>query len=201
MDNNAMFKISYGLYVLTTKDNEKQNGCVINTVMQVTDNPKKICVAINKSNYTHVMLLENKCFNVSIISEKANFDLFKHFGFQSGREVDKFRDYPYAKMAMNDVYSITEGVNGYISAYVTETVDMGTHTLFIANVVNAVTLNDEPSATYDFYHKNIKNVPTTDKKTGWVCKICGYVYEGEELPEDYICPLCKHGAQDFEKIV
>lgn len=201
MDNNAMFKISYGLYVLTTKDNEKQNGCIINTVMQVTDNPKKICIAVNKSNYTHDMLMENKCFNVSVISEKAKFDLFKHFGFQSGREVDKFKDYPYAKQAMNDVYYITEGVNAYISAYVNETVDLGTHTLFIANVVNAVTLNDDPSATYDFYHKNIKNVPATEKKTGWVCKICGYVYEGEELPEDYICPLCKHGAEDFEKIV
>lgn len=201
MDNKAMFKIGYGLYVLTTTDGTKHNGCIVNTVMQVTSNPNRICVAVNKSNYTHNMLMENKRFNVSIISEKATFDLFKHFGFQSGRDVDKFQDYPHAKQALNDVYYVTEGTNAYISAYVMETYDMGTHTLFIANVVNAVTLNDDPSATYDYYHKNIKTAPTKETKKGWVCKICGYVYEGEELPEDFICPICKHGAQDFEKIV
>ena len=201
MDNNAMFKISYGLYVLTTKDNEKQNGCIVNTVMQVTSNPNRICVAVNKANYTHNILMENKCFNVSVISQKASFDLFKHFGFQSGRDVDKFKDYPYAKKATNDVYYITEGTNAYISAYVKETIDLGTHTLFIADVVNAVVLNDVPSVTYDYYQKNIKTAPQTDKKKGYVCKICGYVYEGEELPEDFICPICKHGAQDFEKII
>ena len=200
MDNNAMFKISYGLYVLTTKDGDKQNGCIVNTVMQVTSNPNRICVAVNKSNHTHNALMENKCFNVSVISEQATFDMFKHFGFQSGRDVNKFENYPYAKLAMNDVYYVTEGTNAYISAYVKETVDLETHTLFIADVVNAVTLNDVPSATYDYYHKNIKTAPTTEKKTGWVCKICGYVYEGDELPEDFICPLCKHGAQDFEKL-
>ena len=115
-------------------------------------------------------------------------------------DVDKFKDYPNAKMALNDVYYVTEGTNAYISAYVKETIDLETHTLFIADVVNAVTLNDEPSATYDYYHKNIKTAPETEKKKGWVCKICGYVYEGEELPEDFVCPLCKHGAQDFEKL-
>ena len=199
MDNNAMFKIGYGLYVLTTKDGDKQNGCIVNTVMQVTANPNRICVAVNKANHTHNTLLESKCFNVSVISESATFDLFKHFGFQSGRDVDKFKDYPNAKMALNDVYYVNCGTNAYISAYVMETIDLETHTLFIANVVNAVVLNDEPSATYDYYQKNIKTVPKTEKKNGWTCKICGYVYEGEELPEDFVCPLCKHGAQDFEK--
>ena len=200
MDNKAMFKIGYGLYVLTTKDGNKQNGCIVNTVMQVTATPNRICVAVNKSNHTHNALMESKCFNVSIISEKATFDLFKHFGFQSGRDVDKFKDYPHAKQALNDVYYVTEGTNAYISAYVKETIDLETHTLFIADVVNAVVLNDDPSVTYDYYQKNIKPAPESKKKTGWVCKVCGYVYEGEELPEDFVCPLCKHGAQDFEKL-
>ncbi len=200
MDANALFKLGYGLYVVTTKDGDKQNGCIVNTVMQLTDSPKRLGIAINKQNHTHNALMENKCLNVSILSEKASFDIFKHFGFQSGREVDKFKDYPYAKMALNDVYYITEGTNAYISAYVKEMIDLGTHTLFIADVVNAVSLNDDTSATYDYYHKNIKPTPEKKEKKGWVCKICGYVYEGEELPEDYICPLCKHGAEDFEKL-
>ncbi len=200
MDKSAMFKIGYGLYVLTTKDDNKQNGCIINTVMQVTDTPNRICLAVNKSNHTHNMLLENKCFNVSVLSEKASFDTFKHFGFQSGREVDKFKDYEHIKLAANDVYYITEGTNAYITGYVKETMDLGTHTLFIADVVNAVTLNDDASCTYNYYQKNIKPSNKTNEKKGWVCKICGYVYEGEELPEDFVCPLCKHGASDFEKL-
>ena len=126
--------------------------------------------------------------------------MFKHFGFQSGRDVDKFKDYPNAKLAANDVYYITEGTNAYISGYVKETVDLGTHTLFIADVVNAVLLNDDASVTYDYYQKNIKPAPEANKKKGWVCKVCGYVYEGEELPPDFICPICKHGAEDFERL-
>ena len=200
MDKNAMFKLGYGLYVITTKDGDKQNGCIVNTVIQVTTSPNRICVAVNKGNHTHNALLENKCFNVSVLSEKATFDVFKHFGFQSGRDVDKFKDYPHAKMAANDVYYVTEGTNAYISAYVKETVDLETHTLFIADVVNAVLLNNDTSATYDYYQKNIKPAPESNKKKGWVCKVCGYVYEGEELPPDYICPLCKHGAEDFERL-
>ncbi len=200
MDQNALFKLGYGLYVLTTKDGEKQNGCIVNTVMQLTSTPNRIGVAVNKQNYTHNMLMENKVFNVSILSEKAKFDTFKHFGFQSGRDVNKFENYTDAKMAANDVYYVTAGTNAYISGYVMETVDLGTHTLFIANVVNAVTLSDDASTTYDYYQKNIKPSPEKKEKKGWVCKICGYVYEGEELPEDYVCPLCKHGAQDFEKL-
>ena len=200
MEQNALFKLGYGLYVLTTKDGEKQNGCIINTVMQVTNTPNRICIAVNKGNHTHNMLLQSKCFNVSVLSQKATFDVFKHFGFQSGREVDKFKDYPHKKLAANDVYYITEGTNAYITGYVKETLDLGTHTLFIADVVNAVSLNDDVSATYDYYHKNIKPAPETQKKKGWVCKVCGYVYEGEELPPDYVCPLCKHGAEAFEKL-
>lgn len=200
MDTKAMFKIGYGLYVLTTHDGDKQNGCIVNSVMQVTSSPNRICVAVNKSNHTHNRILENKFFNVSVLTEKASFDIFKRFGFQSGRDVDKFKDYPHVKMAANDVYYITEGTNAYISAYVVETIDLETHTLFIANVVNAVVLNDDASVTYDYYQKNIKPAPGETKKKGWVCKVCGYVYEGEELPPDFICPLCKHGAEDFEKL-
>lgn len=200
MDSNAMFKIGCGLYVLITKDGDKQNGCIINTVMQVTAEPNRICVAVNKSNHTHNQILENKFFNVSILSEKADFEVYKRFGFQSGRETDKFKDYPDIKTAPNDVYYITKGSNAYISAYVKETVDFETHTLFIADVVNAVVLNEDAGVTYDYYQKNIKPAPKETGKKGWVCKVCGYIYEGEELPPDFICPLCKHGAEDFERL-
>ena len=142
-----------------------------------------------------------KEFNVSIISEKADFELFKHFGFQSGKDVDKLVDYVDKKEASNGIVFITNGTNAYISGKVINTVDLGTHTMFIADVVDGEVLNDTPSATYDYYHKNIKVMP---KKTGtnkqYVCKICGYIYEGEELPEDFICPLCNHGAEDFEEL-
>lgn len=198
MDNNVMFKISYGLYVLTAKDGEKSNGCIINTLEQVTTTPNKVTIAVNKSNYTHDMILKTGRFNASILSEKADFDTFKHFGFQSGRDVDKFSDYP-AEISENGIPYITKGTNGFISAEVISTVDLDTHTLFVANVTDGKVLSDDSSATYDYYHKHIKEAPQKKSK-GWVCKICGYVYEGDELPDDFICPLCKHGAADFEKL-
>ena len=149
--------------------------------------------------------MENKKFNVSIISQDAKFELFKHFGFQSGRDVDKFEGFTGYKMALNDVNYITEGTNAYISAWVQETVDLGTHTLFIAAVTNMEVLSDVPSASYEYYHNNIKPQPQQiaaerEDKTIWRCTVCGYEYEGEELPDDYICPLCKHPASDFEKV-
>lgn len=198
MDNNVMFKISYGLYVLTAKDGEKSNGCIINTLEQVTTTPNKVTIAVNKSNYTHDMILKTGRFNASILSEKADFDTFKHFGFQSGRDVDKFSNYP-AEISENGIPYITKGTNGFISAEVISTVDLGTHTLFVANVTDGKVLSDDSSATYDYYHKHIKEAPQKKSK-GWVCKICGYVYEGDELPDDFVCPLCKHGAADFEKL-
>ena len=198
MDNNVMFKISYGLYVLTAKDGEKSNGCIINTLEQVTTTPNKVTIAVNKSNYTHDMILKTGRFNASILSEKADFDTFKHFGFQSGRDVDKFSNYP-AEISENGIPYITKGTNGFISAEVISTVDLGTHTLFLANVTDGKVLSDDSSATYDYYHKHIKEAPQKKSK-GWVCKICGYVYEGDELPDDFVCPLCKHGAADFEKL-
>lgn len=197
MNNNVMFKISYGLYVLTAKDGEKHNGCIINTLQQVTTTPNRVSIAVNKANYTHDMIMKTGEFNVSIVSEAAKFDMFKHFGFQSGRDVDKFADYPM-EIAENGLAYVTIGTNGYISGKVVQTVDLGTHTMFIADVTGGEIIAEDASATYDYYHKNIKEAPKKEV-SGWVCKICGYVYEGEELPEDFVCPLCKHGASDFEK--
>ena len=196
----AMFKLTYGLFVLSAKEGEKDNGCIVNTVQQVTDTPNRIAVTVNKSNYTHDMILKTGRFNVSILSEDASFEIFQHFGFQSGRDVDKFADWNNYKRAENQITYITKGTNGYLCGKVIETMDLGTHTFFLAEVEDGDILNDTESVTYSYYHKNIKPQPKETKKTGWRCKICGYVYEGEELPPDFICPLCKHGASDFEKI-
>ena len=198
MDNNVMFKISYGLYVLTSKNDEKSNGCIVNTLQQVTTTPNRVSITVNKGNFTHDMIMDSKEFNISILSEKVTFDTFRHFGFQSGRDVDKFADYPY-ETAENGIPYIKEGANSYLSGKVISTSDLGTHTMFIADVTGGEVLSDDPSVTYDYYHKNIKESPA-QKKKGWVCKICGYVYEGDPLPPDFICPICKHGAADFEKL-
>ena len=200
IDKKALFNLGYGLYVVTTNDGKKDNGLIVNTVTQVTNTPNRIAVVINKENYSCDVVLNTKKMNVCPINVNAKFALFKHFGFQSGRDVNKFNNYPHAALAQNEVYYVTEGTNAYISAYVMDTVDLGTHTMFIANVVNGEILSSDASATYDYYQKNIKKAPSTETKKGWVCKVCGYVYEGENLPEDFICPICKHGAADFEKI-
>ncbi len=205
MDNKTIYKLSYGLFVLTAKD-EKDNGCITNTAIQVTSEPNRISLAVNKSNYTHDMIIKTGIFTVSIISEAADFELFKHFGFQSGRDVDKFEGFTDCKRVENGTLAITKGVNGYISGKVINTVDLGTHTLFIADVTDMEVLSDTPSATYTYYQSNIKPKPqaaSADEKgkTVWRCKICGYEYEGEELPADFVCPVCKHPASDFEKVV
>lgn len=205
MENDVMFKLTYGLFVATACHGEKHNGCIINTVIQVTAEPNQICIAINKGNLTHDLIMKDKRVNISIISENADFELFKRFGFQSGRDVDKFAGCTGFKRAANDVYYITEGTNAYISAWVKQTVDLGSHTLFIASVVNAVNLSDVPSATYEYYHNHMKPKPEAVSpenagKTIYRCKVCGYEYVGGELPEDFICPICKHPAGDFEKV-
>ncbi len=199
MDKAAMYKLSYGLFALTAKENEKENGCIINTAMQVTTTPNRMIIVVNKQNYTHDMIMRTKAFNVSCLSENAKFDVFQHFGFQSGRDVDKMagKSYPLAE---NGIAYVDDVANAYISGKVISETDLGTHTLFLADVTDAKVLNDVESVTYTFYQKNIKPAPQPAKKTGWVCKICGYVYEGEELPADFICPICKHPASDFEKI-
>ena len=200
MNQLAFNKIGYGLYVLTARDENKDNGCIINTAIQVTSQPNRIAVTVNKANLTHDMIMKTKKLNISVISEEAKFSLFQHFGFQTGRDTDKFAGYESAARTYNDLYYVTEGTNAYISAYVTETVDLGTHTMFIGDVTYAEVLNDVPSATYAYYHAHIKPQPEKTDKKGFRCKVCGYVYEGDELPADFVCPLCKHGPDDFEKI-
>lgn len=199
--NEAMFKLSYGLFILTAHENGKDNGCIINTATQITDNPKRISIAVNKSNLTCEMIERTKKFTVSVISTDATFDIFKRFGFVSGRDTDKFTGHNDHYRTENGTYFICEGTNAYISCAVTEIIDCGSHLLFISDVTEAETLSDVPSATYQYYFDHIKPKPEIPKKEkGFVCKICGYVYEGKELPPDFVCPLCKHGAEDFEPI-
>jgi flavin reductase (DIM6/NTAB) family NADH-FMN oxidoreductase RutF/flavodoxin len=202
VDPAAMFKLSYGLFVLTARDGNKDNGCIINTVMQITVTPVKITIGVNKANYTHDMILKTGKFNVSVLSEKAPFSIFQQFGFHSGKDTDKFAGSGEASRTTNGVRYLSEWTNGVISAEVKETVDCGTHTLFIAEVTQAFSLSRDASVTYQYYFDNIKPKPQPPKgnKKGFVCKICGYVHEGDTLPDDFICPLCKHGAADFEPI-
>ncbi len=206
MNTKAMYNLTYGLFVLTARVGDKDNGCIINTAGQVTTTPNRISIAVNKANHTHDMILESGIFNVSILSEKATFDIFTHFGFSSGRDTDKFSDFSDCKRVENGAMVVTRGTNAYISARVEQTVDLGTHTLFIAEVTDMDVLDSAPSATYAYYHSNIKPAPNKPvesdkpKKVAWQCRICGYIYEGEELPEDFVCPLCLHPASDFERI-
>ena len=199
MDTKALFKIGYGLYVLTAKD-EKDNGCIINTVMQVTSNPLQVAIAVNKRNYTNEIIQKTRKFNLSILSEKADFSIYEHFGYKSGRDTDKFATFCDVKRSPNGLLYITKGTNAYLSAYVQNEIDLGTHSLFIGQLVASENLNDDKSATYDYYQNSVKPKPENTVKKGWRCKICGYIYEGEDLPVDYICPICKHGAVDFEKL-
>jgi len=205
MNTKAMYAISYGLFVVTARVGEKDNGCITNTVAQVTSDPNRITVAVNKANFTCGMIHESGVFTASVISEAASFELFKRFGFQSGRDVDKFDGFQAWKRAENGTAIITEGTNAWISAKVEQEVDLGTHILFIASVTDMDVISDTPSATYTYYQNHIKPKPeavgkTPEGKTVWRCIICGYEYEGEELPEDFICPICKHPASDFEKV-
>ena len=205
MNNKTMHKLSYGLFVLTAKDGEKDNGCIVNTAIQLTSDPQMISVAVNKNNLTCEMIKNTRKLTVSILSEKADFSLFKRFGFQSGRDVNKFEGFSSMKRGANGLYYITEGTNGFISAYVQEIVDVGTHLLFIAQVTDMDVLDDTPSVTYSYYLSNIKPKPekvgtAPDGQTIWRCVICGYEYVGEELPEDFICAICKHPGSDFEKV-
>lgn len=200
MDNSAFFKIGYGLYVLTAKEQEKDNGCIVNVVMQVTNTPNRLAIAVNKANYTCEMIQRTGELNVSVIDERASFELFRRFGFQSGRDTNKLADFPDTKRAENGVLYVTQTTNAYFSAKVTDMQDLGTHMLFVADVTEAKSLSDAATATYTYYQEHIKPKPEQPKTKGWRCKICGYVYEGETLPEDYICPLCKHPASDFEQI-
>ena len=200
IEPNAMFKLSYGLFVLTA-GGEKDNGCIINTVTQITDSPKRISIAVNKANYTHDLILKSGTFNVSILDTNADFALFTRFGFQSGRETNKFEGLESVARSENGLMYLTEMSNAFLSGKVIQTLDYGTHTVFIADVTEAKVLESAPSMTYAYYFDHVKPKPNNlTTPHGWVCKICGYIYEGDELPADYICPLCKHGAEDFERV-
>ena len=198
-DPTALFKIGYGLYVVTCYDGKKQNGQIVNTVSQIASNPEKLAVSLNKANFTAEVVRKTGIMNVCTLNEQTPFQEFRHFGFQSGRDVDKFADYTHYAVAANGVAYLTKYANAFISLRVTDTVDMGSHWMFICEVTESVVLNGIETMTYSFYQKNVKPKPEAEKK-GWVCDICGYVYEGEELPEDFICPLCKHPASDFSKL-
>ena len=199
IDPNAMFKFSYGLFVLTARDGNKDNGCIINTAIQITVSPLRVAIAVNKANYTHDMILKTGAFNISILDETAPFRIFQQFGFSSGKDTDKFANSAYNDRAANGIRYVGEHVNSMIAGKVTASYDYGTHTIFIADVTQSIVLSNEKSATYQYYFDNIKPKPQQQKETkkGYICKICGYFHEGE-LPSDFICPLCKHGASDFE---
>ena len=210
MDNKAMYRLSYGLFVLTSKAGDRAGGCITNTAIQVASDPNQISFAVNKANYTHDLVMESRKANISVISEEASFDLFKHFGFQSGRDVDKFAGFADCAVAANGIYYITKGTNAYFSIDVKQTLDLGSHTLFIGVPTDMVVLSDAPSATYAYYQANIKPAPEAKPAAAedklpkgvhkWRCKICGYEYTGPVLPEDFICPICKHPVSDFEMI-
>lgn len=203
MDKKAMYKLSYGLFVLTSAFEGRDNGCIINTGIQVTSEPNRISIAVNKANFTKELIEKSGKFNLSILSEEASFETFRHFGFQSGRDVNKFADYQDCKRSVNGLCYITAGTNAYISATVEQTVDLGSHMLFIAVADNMKVLSEVPSATYAYYQSAIKPKPkqqASSGKTAWRCTVCGYIYEGDELAADFICPLCKHPSSDFEKI-
>ncbi len=199
MDPTALFNIGYGLYVVTTKCGQKDNGLIVNTVTQVTDMPNRVAVTINKRNYSCDLAATTGILNISTLSQDAPFKLFETFGFQTGKDVNKFDGFKHVQRSSNGLLFLDKYANGYISCKVIKQLDLGTHVMFICDVTQCVKLSDKETMTYTYYHKNVKPRPETDKK-GYVCKICGYVYEGDPLPDDFICPLCKHGVQDFEPI-
>ena len=175
-------------------------GCIVNTVMQVTSNPLQIAVAVNKQNLTCELIQKSNMVSLSVLSETAPFSLFQHFGFQSGRETDKFVDYPFA-VTRQELPYLTKHTTAFIDCKVTNTIDLGTHMLFICSVNDCDVISAEKAMTYSFYHEFVKPKPEASAAKGWRCIVCGYVYEGEELPSDFICPWCKHGIEDFEKII
>ncbi len=200
IEKEALYKITYGLFVLTTKDGAKDNGCIVNTVAMITDNPKRITVYVNKNNYTEELIRKTGVFNASVLTEKATFSTFERFGFSSGRDTDKFVGTAYPR-SENGLYYVDKGTNAFLSAKVVGMHDYGTHTLFVGEVTEGKVLSQDKSVSYEYYLSEIKPKPQVKADEGekWVCKICGYTHEGA-LPEDFICPWCKHPADDFEKV-
>ena len=199
IDNKALHTIGYGLYVATTNDGSKDNGCIVNAVMQVSATPLRIAVSVNKENYTHEIIRKTGKLNINTVDVTAPFDLFKHFGYQSGRDVDKFTGFDELR-SENGLRILPGAINGWLSLEVEQYVDLNSHGLFLCRITESAVVSEKESMTYAYYQKNVKPQPKPKKVTGHICKVCGYVYEGEELPKDFICPWCKHGAEDFEPI-
>ena len=195
----ALFNLGYGLYVVTSHDGKKDNGLIVNTVIQVTSTPERVAVTINKQNYSHDIIKETGLMNVNCLTVETPFKVFESFGFVSGRNVDKFKDCNPLR-SENGLVVLPKYINSYMSLKVEQYIDLDTHGMFICSVTEADVVSDKETMTYTYYHKNVKPKPETKKAKGYVCKICGYVYDGETLPEDFVCPLCKHGAIDFEPI-
>ena len=198
LDPKALFKIGYGLYVVTSSDGKKDNGCIVNTVTQLTDTPLRVAVNINKLNYSHDLVKKSGILNVNCLNNEAPFSVFQKYGFASGKDTDKFAGEEVFR-SENGLVVLSNYINAFISLKVDNYVDLGTHGMFICSVTESKTINNIETMTYNYYQANVKPKPNTEKKKGYVCKVCGYVHEGD-LPEDFICPLCKHGVADFEEI-
>ena len=204
IDNKALFKIGYGLYVLAVREGEKDNACIVNVAQQITSDPLQLMLCVNKGNLTHDMLLRTARFNLCALSEEATMKPFQHFGMQSGRTVDKFAECTEVLRAENGIIYLPKFINSFISGQVNRAIDMKTHTMFIANVMESRVLTDVPSITYAYYQEHIKpkaTAPAAAGKKKWVCEVCGYEYEGDSLPDDFVCPICKHGKSDFREVV
>ena len=199
VDANALFKIGYGLYVITSNDGKKDNGAILNSVTQITNEPLRVAVNINKMNYSHDVIKQSGVMNINCLNIDAPFSLIKDYGFVSGKEVDKFANKEVLR-SENGLVVLPNYINAFISLKVDSYIDLGTHGMFICSVTESKIINNIETMTYSYYQNYVKEKPNTDKKKGFVCKVCGYVYEGDTLPEDYFCPLCKHGASDFEEI-
>ncbi len=204
LDNKAFFTIGYGLYVLVARQGEKDNACIINVAQQVSSDPLQLMICVNKANLTHDMVLRTLKFNLCPLSEEATMKPFQHFGFQSGRDVDKFAGCEQELRTENGLLYLPKFINAVISCVVTKSIDLGSHTMFIAMPLEARVLSDSPSITYAYYQQHIKPKPAAAPAAGgkkkWVCEVCGYVYEGDELPADFVCPWCKHPASDFRLV-
>ena len=200
IDKTALFKIGYGLYAVTCSDGTKDNALIVNTVIQITDTPLRISVTINKQNYSHDIIKSSGKMNVCCLSEKTPFEIFEKLGFHSGKDTDKLKDMLVWRGANGLPLISCEYMNAFMSLNVLDTIDFGTHTMFVCEISEAMSCTDDPSMTYAYYHENVKPKPN-QKKKGYVCKICGYVHEGDVLPEDFVCPWCKHSSDYFEPII
>ena len=197
MDQKALYNLTYGMYLLTTREDGKDNGCIINTAVQVARDPDRIAISVQNNNKTCEVLKRTGLFNLSAITSDAPFDLFRQFGMQSARDAEKFRGYPGIDRAPNTLPILSNFANMYLSVYADQAIDLGSHTLFIGEILDGAVLNAKPSCSYAHYHAEIKPKPKKAEKKQWECRICGYVYEGDEVPDDFKCPLCNHGKEDF----